>query len=257
MYDTYIGFNMGDPVVGSNKKLRQALAYAVDHDTWVKFFNDRHLPAKGLIPPNVPGYDADSLPVYPFDVERARRLMAEAGYADGVDPKSGKRLVLTMELPNASDPQQRQSADLMASFFEKLGVDLRLSFNNWPEFLKKLERRQAQMWQIGWIIPYPDAINFLLLFYSKNASPGPNDTNYNNPAYDKLYEQARVMDDSPERTELYKRMAAMVVNDAPAIFLTHPLSYELVQPWLKNYKHHDCPYPNAKYYRVDPALMKH
>jgi ABC-type transport system substrate-binding protein len=257
MYDTYIGFNMNDPVLGPNKKLRQALACAVDHDKWVKFFNDRHLPAKGPIPPNVPGYDPDSPPAYPFDLERARRLIAEAGYPDGLDPKTRKRLLLTIELPNASDPQQRQSADLLASFFEQIGVDLRLSFNNWPEFLKKLERRQAQMWQIGWIIPYPDAINFLLLFYSKNASPGPNDTNYNNPAYDKLYEQARVMEDSPERTALYQRMAAMVVEDAPWIFMTHPLAFELVQPWLKNYKHHDCPYPNAKYYRVDPTLMKH
>jgi oligopeptide transport system substrate-binding protein len=257
MFTTYIGFNMDDPVVGKNKQLRQALSCAVNRDAWVRFFNERHIPAKGPIPPGVPGYDADRPPAHGFDLERARRLLAEAGYPGGVDPKTGKRLLLTIELPGASDPQQRQAVDLLASFFDKIGVELRLSYNNWPEFLKKIERRQAQMWQIGWIIPYPDALNFLLLFYSKNASPGPNDTNYNNPAFDKLFERARVMDDSPQRTELYRQMAALAMEDAPWICLSHPLAFELIQPWLKNYKHHDCPYPNAKYYRVDPAPMKH
>jgi len=112
------------------------------------------------------------------------------------------------------------------------------------------------MFSVGWIIPYPDAINFLLLFYSPNASPGPNDSNYQNAEYDRLYEQARVMDDSPERTELYRRMAAIVVGDCPWIFLAHPLSFRLLQPWFKNYKYHDCPYPNTKFYKVDPSLMK-
>ena len=257
MYTYYIGFNMDDPVVGPNKKLRQALACAFDHDKWVKFYNYRHIAAKGPIPPTLAGYDADTPPAYPFDLARAQRLLAEAGYPDGLDPKTGRRLTLTLEMPNASDPEQRQAGELAASFFRAAGVDLKLSFNNWPEFLKKLERRQAQMYRIGWIIPYPDAINFLEIFYSKNASPGPNESNYNNPAFDRLFEQARVMEDSPKRTELYRKMAALVIDDSPWIFISHPLSFRLLQPWLKNYKYHDCPYPNMKFYKVDPALMNH
>src|SRR5206468_3827959 len=168
----------------------------------------------------LPGSNADGPAPYGFDLARAKRLLADAGYPDGRDPKTGKRLTLMFELPTASDPEERQSADLVASFFDKIGVELKPSYNNWPEFLKKLERRQAQMYRIGWVAPYPDPDNFLLLFYSKNASPGPNESNYSNPRYDELYEKARVMDDSPERTALYRQMEQMVVADCPWIFLT-------------------------------------
>jgi ABC-type transport system substrate-binding protein len=252
----YIGFNMEDPVVGPNKKLRQALACAVDLGKWVKFYNDRQIAAKSILPPGLAGYDASAPPAYAFDLQRAKRLLAEAGYPDGRDPKTGRRLTLNFDLPTASDPQERQSTDLLASFFAQIGVDVKPSYNNWPEFLKKLERKQCQMYRLGWIIPYPDALNFFSLFYGPNESPGPNESNYKNVEFDKLYERAEVMEDTPERTALYKQMDAMVVRDCPYIFLTHPLSYRLLQPWFKNYKYHDCPYPNTKFYKVDPAFMK-
>jgi ABC-type transport system substrate-binding protein len=256
MDTTYIGFNMEDPVVGPNKKLRQALCCAIDIGKYCKFYNDRLMPAKGPIPPKVAGHDDAGPFPYPFDLERAKRLLAEAGYPDGRDPKTGKRLVLTMDTGSAADPEVRQANELIASFFEAVGVELKVSPNNWPEYLKKLERRQVQLYQLIWRIDYPDAGNFLMLFYSKNASPGPNHTNYNNPAFDRLYDKIRTMQDSPERTAIYRQMATMVVEDAPWIFMTHPLSYGLYQPWLKNFKSHDFPYPNVKFYKVDPALMK-
>jgi oligopeptide transport system substrate-binding protein len=65
-----------------------------------------------------------------------------------------------------------------------------------------------------------------------------------------MFEQARVMEDSPERTALYRLMEALAVEDCSAIFMTHPLAYGLFAPWLKNYKYHDRPYSNVKYYRV-------
>ncbi len=251
MYTTYLGFNMDDPVVGKNQKLRQALACAVDIEKWIAFYNHRMVPATGPIPPGVAGYDPAQPSPYKFDLDRARRLLVEAGYPGGKDPQTGSRLTLTMEIGNASDPETRQAADLLASFFDRIGVELKPSYNNWPEFLKKLERRQAQMFQLGWLIDYPDAENFLQLFYSKNASPGPNHCNYANPEFDRLYEQIRVMQDSPERTAIYQRMAGLVVEDCPWIFLTHPLSFGLFQPWLKNFKPSDFPYPNMKFYKVE------
>jgi ABC-type transport system substrate-binding protein len=265
LYTTYIGFNMTDPVVGAsadpvvherNRKLRQALSCAVDIEKWIAFYNHRMVPATGPIPPGVAGYEEGKPLPYAFDLERARRLLAEAGYPDGRDPATGKRLTLTLEIGSAGDPEARQSVDLLASFFAELGIEVKPSYNNWPEFLKKLERKQAQLYQLGWIIDYPDAENFLQLFYSKNASPGPNHSNYSNPEFDRLYERIRTMQDTPERTALYQRMAAIVIEDAPWIFLTHPLSFGLFQPWFQNYKPHDFPYPNMKFYKVDPARMR-
>ncbi len=264
MYTTYLGFNMTDPVVGTStdpavnerhRKLRQALSCAVDMQKWIEFYNHRMIAASGPIPPGVAGYDPTKPPPYGFDLERAKQLLAEAGYPNGRDA-NGKRLVITMEIGSAADPESRQSVDLLASFFGRIGIEFKPSYNNWPEFLKKLERKQAQMFQLGWIIDYPDAENFMQLFYSKNTSPGPNHANYINPEFDKLYEKIRTMQDTPERTAIYQQMADIVITDAPWIFLTHPLTFGLFQPWFQNFKPHDFPYPNAKFYKVDPTRMR-
>lgn len=265
LYTLYLGFNMEDPVVGvspdpavnaRHKKLRKALSYTIDIEKWVKFYNYRMVPANGPIPPNMSGYDPSKPLPYPFDPQKARELIAEAGYPGGRDPKTGNRLTITIELASASDPEERQSLDLIASFLDQIGVELKPSYNNWPEFLKKMERRQCQMFRLGWVADYPDAENFLQLFYSKSASPGPNHTNYSNPEFDRLFEQAHTMLDSPERTTLYQKMADIVIDDATWITLSYPLAFGLHQPWLKNYKPHDFPYPYMKFYSVNPALMK-
>jgi oligopeptide transport system substrate-binding protein len=263
LWTEYIGFNMEDPVVGLSKdpvtdakhrKLRQALAHTIDVEKWIEFYNRRMRPANSLIPPGIAGHDEDAPARYPFDLKKAKQLLAEAGYPGGIDPKTGRRLTLTIELRNASEPEERQSFDLLASFFGAIGVELRPSYNNWPEFLKKMERKQQQMFRLGWVADYPDAENFLQLFTTKSVSPGPNHTNYSNPAFDELYERATTMPDSPERTKLYKQLNEMVMEDSPWILLDYPLAFGLQQPWLKNYKFHAFPYPNMKFYKVDPTL---
>jgi oligopeptide transport system substrate-binding protein len=260
LWTEYIGFNMEDPVVGMskdpvqnerNRKLRQALAHTIDIEKWCEFYNQRHRPATSIIPPGIAGHDERRPRPYPFDLQKARQLLAEAGYPGGIDPKTGRRLALTLELRSAQEPEERQSFELLASFVRAIGVELRPSYNNWPEFLKKIERKQQQMFRLGWVADYPDAENFLQLFATKSISPGPNHTNYSNPEFDRLYDVATVMPDSPERTELYKKLADMVMEDCPWILLGYPLAFGLQQPWLLNYKFHAFPYANMKFYKVD------
>jgi len=246
----YIGFNMDDPVVGSNKKLRQAMTCAFNSDDYVRFYNHRVVRAKGPIPPGVAGYDECPSP-FPFDLARAKRLLAESGYPDGKDPKTGRRLKLTLELGNANDPELRASVEMFVGFMAGIGIVIDPSYNSWPAFLERVERRQAQMFRLGWVADYPDAENFLQLFYGPNASPGPNHANYSNKSFDALYEQVRVMQDAPERTELYRQMAAVVMEDCPWLFEQHPMVYGLHHRWLKNYKPHDFPYGMSKYHTVD------
>lgn len=248
----YIGFNMDDPVVGKNKKLRQAMTCAFNTDEYIRFYNNRIVRPNGPIPSGVSGYSDQPSP-FPFDLPRAKKLLAEAGYPDGKDPATGRRLQLTLELGSAENPEFRQAAELFANFMEKIGVVIKLSYNNWPTFLEKMERRQAQLFSLGWVADYPDAENFLQLFYAPNSSPGPNHANYSDPAFDKLYEQIREMQDTPGRTELYRQMSDIVVEDCPWIFTMNPLAYGLQHHWLKNYVYHDFPYGMIKYYKVDSS----
>jgi oligopeptide transport system substrate-binding protein len=253
----YIGFNMDDPVVGKNKKLRQALCCAFDAEAWARYYNMRMLPANGPIPPGIAGgrTAADPNP-YTLDLDKARRLMTEAGYPDGIDPATRRRLVLVLEVGSANDPDARASIELFASFMEKIGVRIEPSYSNWPTFLDKMDRRQCQLYRLGWVSDYPDAENFLQLFYGPNSSPGPNHSNYSNPEFDRLYETVRVMPDTPERTALYRKMADIAVEDAPWLCLAYPLSFGLQHGWMKNYKPHDYPYGMSKYYDLDPAARR-
>jgi ABC-type transport system substrate-binding protein len=246
----YIGFNMDDPVVGANKPLRQALSCAFNTEEYVRFYNHRVIRAAGPVPPGIAGFENQSSP-YPFNPDRARELLARAGYPGGKDPATGRRLKLSLDIGNPNDPEIRAAVELFSAFMEKIGVQIVPVYNNWPTFLARIERRQAQMFRLGWVADYPDAENFLQLFYSPNHSPGPNHCNYRNREFDTLYEKARVMSDCPERTGLYQQMAAIVAEDCPWIFEQHPLAYGLHHGWLKNYKPHDFPYGMNKYHAVD------
>ena len=251
---TYVGYNHDDPVVGTNRLLRQAIACAFNTEEWIRLHNGRVRRAVGPIPGALPGSEPGYEP-FRFDLPRARQLLAEAGYPEGRDPATGRRLELTLELGRADDLELRQSAELLAAFFERIGILLRLSFNNGPAFYDKLERGQAQMFYLSWIGDYPDAENFLQCFYGPNASPGPNRANYTNPAFDRLYEQARILDDSPERTELYRRMARLAIDDCAWLFMSEPLIYTLHQDRIRNRKPHMFSFGMEKYYRLESAAL--
>lgn len=246
----YLGFNMDDPVVGSNRKLRQAMTCAFDTEKWEAFWKQRVVRPAGPIPPGVAGYVDQSSP-FAFDLERARRLLAEAGYPDGIDPATGRRLQLTLELGLAQTAEVRDMVDLFRSFMDRIGIDIQAQYWNRATFFDRLDRNQIQMYRLSWIADYPDGENFLQLFYGPNSAAGPNHSNYRNASFDALYEQARHLQDSPERTALYRAMAEIVIDDCPWIFAGIPLDYELTHAWLQNYKHHDFPYGMEKYLRVE------
>ncbi len=252
----YIGFNMDDPVVGANRQLRQALTCAFNSEQYVRFYNGRIVRARSPIPPGIGGFEDLAVP-YPFDLAQARRRLAAAGYPEGRNPATGRRLALTIDLGRANDPEARAATELLVDFMRQIGVELTPVYNSWPAFLDRLDRGQVQLYQLGWVADYPDAENFLQLFYSPNRSPGPNHSNYANAECDALYEQIRVMPaDAPERLRLCRRMVEIIIEDCPWIFTHHPMDYIIHHPWLKNYKPHDFPYGMAKYYNIDTEARR-
>ncbi|MCC7299598.1 MAG: hypothetical protein IT583_00780 [Verrucomicrobia bacterium] len=136
---------------------------------------------------------------------------------------------------------------------DKIGIVLKASYNNWPAFLDKLDRRQAKIFKLGWVADYPDSENFLQLFCGANVSPGPNHSNYVNPEFDKLYNQLRTMLPGPEKDSLCEQMVDLVIEDCPWVFLYQPMDFAVVHNWLKNYSLHDFPYTMTKYRRIDNA----
>ncbi|MFZ4394705.1 MAG: ABC transporter substrate-binding protein [Kiritimatiellia bacterium] len=247
----YIGFNMEDPVLGKNKKLRQALNCAFDSPAWESFQNRRVVRADGAVPPGAAGYAKEPF-AYAFDLTRAKQLLAEAGYPDGRDPKTGRRLTLALDIGQTSQ-DARESAELLAAFLARAGIELQPQYQLFPAFLRKIAAKETQLFRLGWVGDYPDAENFLQLFYGGNRSPGPNHCNYINPDYDRLYEKACATTDEVARLELYRQMQAIVREDCPWLFLHFPRAYSLHPDRLRNYLPHDFPYGMEKYLRTAVA----
>ena len=242
----HVGINMEDPVLGPNRKLRQALNAAFDYPAWEKFYNGRILPCPTPVPPGVEGRSEKPF-AYAFDLAKAKRLMAEAGYPDGIDPKTGRRLVLTMAVGRASQ-DSREAGELMTAFYERIGVKLELTFLTWNAFMKAVNERRVQLFRMGWVGDYPDAQNFLQLFYSKNASPGPNHANYANAEFDREYDAALTAKTAAERNAHWARCQEIVMEDCPWVFTHVNKAYSLVRPSVKNYVPSDFPYGAEKYY---------
>ena len=239
---------MKDPVLGGNKLLRQALSRAFDFPAWQRFFNGRIDPAPSPVPQGVDGVLDEPSP-YSFDLEDAKRLLALAGYPDGIDPATGRRLVLTLSIGRATQ-DSREAGELLASFFAKIGVKLELSFHVWGEFLSAVNEGRVQMYMMGWVGDYPDAENFLQLFYSKNSSPGPNHSCYSSAAFDAAYDAAMSATDESVRCEYWRECQRIVREDCPWIFTHYPKSYSLVRPRVGNYIPSAFPYGSEKFYRA-------
>ena len=242
----YIGINMKDPVLGPNRKLRQALNAAFDYPAWERFYNGRIVPSSTPVPPGVDGR-LETPFAYAFDLGKAKRLMSEAGYSDGIDPKTGRRLVLRMAIGRANQ-ESREAGELIAAFYERIGIRLELEFKTWTAFVEAVSEGRVQLFRMGWVGDFPDAQNFLQLFYSKNMRPGPNRAAYVNPEFDRAYDAALNANTAEERNRHWMKCQEIVREDCPWVFTHVNKSYSLVRPTVRNYVPSDFPYGNEQYY---------
>ncbi len=250
--DTYwIGFNMEDPVVGKNLALRRAMSMAYNREENIDIFmNGRGIPAKGLFPPMFKEFDKNfTNPWCQYNLEGARKLMKEA------EKINGGPITVTLSMPGA-DTTSRQSGEYFKRSMAKIGVKVKLDYLDWPMFQDKVKTKSVQMFTMGWVADYPDGENFMMLFYSPNESPGPNNFNYKNPKIDELFRKAQVMPDTPERLKLYRQMERIICDDVPAIFEVHSIAYVPYYTYLKNNKPSSFAWGAAKYGNIDLELRK-
>ena len=243
---SYICFNMEDPVLGKDKRVRQAMQLAYDVETVIsRFYNGQGIRMQSPVPPGLFGYDsAYHDPYAHFDPEQAKKLLAEAGYPNGTGLPELSYLTI-------SSTDARQRGEHFAQNMAAIGIKVKVESCTWPEYLERLRRKKFQLVGSSWSADYPDPENFLQLLYGPNAPPGENNASYNNAEYNDLYRRMSVMEDSPERFAIIERMKAIVAEDCPWIFLSHRTTEVLAYDRLHNVKSHPILEAPLKYYRME------
>ncbi len=279
----YVGFNMLDPVVGdsdeqtrdSARKLRQAISIAVDYEEFISIFaNGRGLSAQGPVSPGIIGYrDGEAgvnKVVYDWvngspqrkSIEVAKRLLAEAGYPNGIDQETGAPLILYFDVTTRGSGD-RSKLDWMHKQFQKLNIQLVVRSTDYNRFQDKIRKGNAQIFEWGWHADYPDAENFLFLLYgpqrkvgNESGSSSNNAANYDNTEYNQLFETMKNMDNGPERQHIIDKMVDILRHDAPWMWGYHPKEYGLYHAWYQNVKPNTISNNNLKYYKIDAALRE-
>ncbi len=266
----YTGFNWLDPVVGGNseraRKLRRAIAITVDFEEFVSIFaNGRGIAAQSPIPPGIFGYreGRQGINRYVYDwvdgaprrksVEEAKRLLAEAGYPDGVDAATKQPLVIHLDTTSGGIGNKSR-LDWMRKQFDKIGVQLDVRSTDYNRFQDKIRRGDTQLFYFGWNADYPDPENFFFLLHGPQGKvkySGENASNYSNPEYDRLFAQMKNMDNNPERQAIIDQMLEILRRDSPWLWGYHPKNYVLQHGWLQNVKPSVMANNRLKYWRVD------
>ncbi|AXS81509.1 peptide ABC transporter substrate-binding protein [Dechloromonas sp. HYN0024] len=266
----YMGFNMLDPVIGGLSprptKLRQAISIAIDQEEYISIFqNGRGIAAQGPLPPGIFGHEAgeDGIDRTVYDwvdgkprrkpVGVAKKLVAEAGYPNGRDEKTGEPLVVYLDTTGGG-MGEKSRLDWLTRQFAKIDVQLVVRSTDFNRFQDKIRKGNVQLYYLGWNADYPDPENFFFLLdgnESKVGKGGENASNYANPEFDRLFLRMKNMDNTPERLGIVRQMNRILHHDSPWVFGLHPKSYTLGHRWLKNRKPSDVGNNILKYQRID------
>jgi len=209
------------------KQVRQAINYGFDRRKMMMYLrNSIGIPAEsGFVPAGLPSFDAGAVPGYSYQPAKARELLQSAGFGPG-NPLPRVRL-LTVAIYS-------ELASFIARELEAVGFQVQVEVVQKGLLLEQTAKSQALFFRASWIADYPDAENYLGVFYGKNPAP-PNYTRYSNVKFDRLYEQALTVTDDSVRMELYRQMDRMIIEDAPVVPLWYDEVIRLVQPSIEGF----------------------
>ena len=197
------------------KKIRQAINYGINRKKMMLYLRNSIGTAaeNGFVPAGLPSFDT-AVRGYTYDIEKAKQLLAEAGYPAGRGLPPIKLLTI---------PIYTNLASYVANELQQIGVTVQVETIQKSLLLEQTSKSQALFFRGSWIADYPDAENYLSVFYSKNPAP-PNYTRYRNSAFDILYEKALMEENDSSRYLLYQQMDRMIIEDAPVV----PFWYDMV-----------------------------
>ena len=209
------------------RKIRQAINYGFDRQKMVLYLrNSLGTPAEaGFVPLGLPSFDSVAVKGYHYDPARSRKLLAEAGFADG----RGLPVIKLLTIALYSD-----MADFIAKQLGDIGIAVQVETVQKALLLDMTSNSRALFFRGSWIADYPDAENYLSVFYSKNPAP-PNYTRYKNPQFDALFEKALEEENDSIRYRLYQQADRVMINDAPVVPLWYDKVIHLVQPDIKGF----------------------
>jgi len=223
------------------------------------------MPAQSPISPSITGYRDGKEGINPvvYDwihdqpqrkpIAVAKTLLAEAGYPDGIDLRTGAPLILYFDV-TARSAEDRSRLDWMRKQFQKLNIQLVIRSTDYNRFQDKIRKGNAQIFEWGWNADYPDPENFLFLLYGpqrKVGNSGENAANYDNAEYNRLFEQMKDMEDGSIRQLIIDRMIEILRYDAPWLWGYHPKDYGLYHSWYQNVKPNRISNNNLKYFKID------
>jgi ABC-type transport system substrate-binding protein len=208
------------------------------------------------------GYDTNYRSPVPYDPALANALLDKSGYdrrdEDGfrrmptAGGKPGETAPLTLQMSSEATVGGRLRDELWRKCLNAVGLRVVFKSDKKTEIIKASRLGKVQMFESNWIADFPDGDNFYQLLYGPNAGRA-NYARFDLPAYNVRYEQARVLRDGPERQQLYFEMNQLIHAYNPWVPLTHVLSADIRQPWLKNYRRHPVEFTQWRYLDVDVA----
>jgi oligopeptide transport system substrate-binding protein len=215
----------------NNKQIRRAVSYAVDSRRFIRdCMNGNGIPTRGVFPPSMRVYNP-KLESYHYSLEKARSLMAEAGYPNGLPDPCG------LEINDSLTSIRR--AEFIRDALAEIGIKAEISMWPWSVLLERSYAGKVTLSLQGWVSDNGDPDNFLYpLFHSRSfGSPG-NTFFYSDPEIDRELDNARRIRNLNQRIKLYRRLESRIMDDAPAVFLFHTMQHYLVSEKVKGFKNH-------------------
>jgi ABC-type transport system substrate-binding protein len=210
------------------RKIRQAINYGFDRRKMVLYLrNSLGIPAEsGFVPAGLPSFDSSQVKGYSYNPVKCKQLLADAGFPNG----KGLTPIKLLTIPIYSD-----LAEFIAKQLEEAGIPVQVDVVQKSLLLELTSNSRALFFRGSWIADYPDAENYLSVFYSKNPAP-PNYTRYKNPVFDELFEKALAETNDTLRYKLYRQADQVMINDAPVVPLWYDEVIHLVQPNVKGFE---------------------
>jgi ABC-type transport system substrate-binding protein len=256
-------FGMEHPVVGGytpeKVALRRAVALAFDIESSIRqTYRGQAVAAQSTVPPGSYGYDKTLAgPLAEYSPARAKALLDTFGYVDKDgdgyrDMPDGSRL--TLEIASPPDSLSKITDEVWRRSMERIGVRVEYKKAKWPELLRESRSGRLMIWGLGWIAAIPDAEVFYEILYGPNAGQS-NHSRFNHPEWNRLFEQAKVLPHSPERSALYREMDKIFFAYAPMRPMVHRITTGLAHPWVVGYQRHPVLREFWKYVDIDTEVL--